>query len=151
MEYFKLVVLLVHISAAAILFGAPLGLVRTTRSALSKGPATFTHAAQEAAFKAKLAGMSSMVTLMSGLGLIFLGGGFAIVPKNFHAALAVMLAAFAVSLTVMRPNTLRLVKASEMNPIDEQGARAALGKLGMGSGILHGLWVVMLTLMFVRF
>jgi hypothetical protein len=151
MEYFKVLVLIVHISAAAVLFGVPLGLTRMVRGALAKGSETFKLAAQEAAFKGKLAGMSSMVTLMSGLGLIFLAGGFAIVPKNFHAALALMLGAFAVSITVMRPNIARLVEASLKEPIDESSARAAVAKLGMGTGILHALWIVILGLMFVRF
>jgi hypothetical protein len=56
-----------------------------------------------------------------------------------------------VSLAVMRPNTLRLVDASTSNPIDEQAARVAVAKLGMGGGMLHGLWLIVLTLMFVRF
>jgi hypothetical protein len=151
MEYFKVLVLVVHVSTAALLLGAPLGLVRSARTALGRSSDAFKLATQDAAFKAKLAGMGSMLTLLSGLGLIFLGGGFAIVPKNFHAALALMLVAFGVSLTVMRPNTLRLVDASLKEPIDEPAARAALRKLGMGSGILHALWLTMLTLMFVRF
>jgi hypothetical protein len=151
MEYFKILVLVVHISASALLFGAPLGLPRLVRNGLAKGGESFRLAAGEAAFKAKLAGMGSMVTLMSGLGLIFLGGGFAIVPKNFHAALLVMLGAFAISISVMRPNTMRLVEASQKEPIDEAAARQAIGKLGMGSGILHALWLVILILMFVRF
>jgi hypothetical protein len=151
MEYLKVLSLIVHVSAAALLFGAPLGLARTVRKALAQGGETFKLAAQDAALRAKLAGMGSLVTLISGLGLIFIDGGFASVPKNFHVALLVMLGALGVSLAVMRPNTLRLVDASTSNPIDEQAARAAVAKLGMGGGMLHGLWLVVLTLMFVRF
>jgi hypothetical protein len=43
MEYFKVLVLIVHISAAAVLFGVPLGLTRMVRGALAKGSETFKH------------------------------------------------------------------------------------------------------------
>ena len=80
-----------------------------------------------------------------------LGGGFGVVTKNFHVALLLLLLAFGFSVAWMRPNVMKLVRASEQSPIDRAAADRAVGKLGMGSGILHALWLVILILMFYRF
>jgi hypothetical protein len=151
MEYLKILVVVLHVASAAMLFGAPLGLVRMARSALKSGEVPFKLAAVEAGRRGKMAGMGSMATLLTGLILIFLGGGFGVVTKNFHVALLLMLVAFGFSFGWMRPNGAKLVQASEKTPIDQAAAEHALKKLGMGSGILHTLWLVILTLMFYRF
>jgi hypothetical protein len=151
MEYVKLIVVVLHVASAALLFGAPLGLVRMARTALEKNDDAFKLAAIEAGRRAKLTQIGSLATLVTGLSLIFLSGGFAIVSKNFHAALGVTLLAIAFSLVWMRPNTMQLVRASAATPIDKDSARKALAKLGMGGGILQGVWLLNLTLMFLRF
>lgn len=151
MEYVKLVVVVLHVAAAAMLFGAPLGLVRMTRAALEQSDEAFKLAASEAGRRAKLTMMGSLGTLLTGLALIFLNGGFGAISVNFHVALAVTLVAIVFSRVWMRPNTLRIVRASTVSPVDKAGARTALGKLAMGGGILHGVWLLNLTLMFLRF
>jgi hypothetical protein len=151
MEYVKLVLVILHVSAVAMLFGAPLGLARMARAALSRNDEAFKLAAEEAARRTKLTVMSSIGTLLTGIALIFFIGGFAAAPKNFHAALGVLLLAMLFSFLWMRPNTVKLVQSSLKNPIDRSGADAALKKLGMGGGILHLAWLINLTLMFYRF
>lgn len=151
MEYLKILVVVLHVASAALLFGVPLGSVRMARSALASGEGAFKLAAVEADRKGKLAGMGSMGTLLTGLILIFIGGGFGVVTKNFHVALLLMLVAFGFSMTWMRSNGAKLVRASETSPVDRAAAELALGKLGMGSGILQAVWLVILTLMFYRF
>jgi hypothetical protein len=78
-------------------------------------------------------------------------GGFKAAPLNFHMALGVMLFAIAFSASFMRPNTMKLVKLAQGATVDHDAARACIKKLAMGQGILHLLWVVTLSLMFVRF
>jgi hypothetical protein len=151
MEFIKLLLVVIHVSAAALLFGAPLGVVRMARSALAKGEESFKFAAQEAARRGKLTFIAALVTLVTGLSLIFMIGGFALAPKNFHTALLLLLLGTVFSVAWMKPNTTRLVQASEQSPLDRAAAEKALGKLGMGSGILQALWLVVLTLMFFRF
>lgn len=147
----KLALLLVHVSFAAVLFGAPMGLVGNVRRALGAGDESLRIAAIDAARRAKMAGMSSILTLLTGIGLIFVAGGFAAVSKNFHAALGLMLVAVGLSVAIMRPNTAKLVAAAQAQPSDRGAAEAALKKLAMGSGVLHLLWVILLALMFYRF
>lgn len=148
---FRIALLVVHIAFAAVLFGAPLGLVGSCRRALAAGNEALRHAAADAARRGAIAGISSLGTLLTGIGLIFLSGGFGAVTRNYHVALTVMLVAFGVSAAIMRPNTAKLVEAARKDPVDRKGVEAALGRLGMGSGILQGLWLVILILMLHRF
>jgi len=147
----RLVLLLVHISAAAMLFGAPMGLVGSVKRALAAGDEALKLAATDAQRRGKLAGIGSMLTLLTGLALIFNAGGFGAVSTNYHAALAVMLGAIGFSAGVMRPSTAGLVAAASAVPVDRSGAQAAVKRLAMGSGVLHSLWLVTLFLMLYRF
>jgi hypothetical protein len=93
--------------------------------------------------------MFSILTLLTGLGLIFVVGGFGAVPINIHISLTLMLIALAVSITLMRPATGRLVELTQAESLNVEAATAAVRKLTMGQGILHLLWIVILTMMIV--
>lgn len=150
MDPVRIALLVLHISAAAILIGASAGLVRNLKKTLEAGKAAFVIATEDAARRAKLMGICSLVTIGTGLCLIFLMGGFAVAPLNFHMALGIMLVAVLFSALFMRPATVKLVKLAQAEPFDPSGARSQIKKLAMGQGILHLLWVVTLVLMLVR-
>jgi len=147
----KIALLIVHVSFAAVLFGAPMGLVGNVRRALRAGDEALRIAAIDAMRRARMAGISSLVTLLTGIALIFVMGGFGSVATHIHAALGVMILAVAFSAAVMRPNSAKLVAAAQAQPADRTAAESALKKLAMGSGVLHLLWVILLTLMFYKF
>lgn len=147
----RLILLVVHISSAATLLGVPLGIPGSIRRAKEGGPAALRHAAADADRRGRIAGITSLLTLVTGIALIFNAGGFASITKNFHAALGLMVLALVVSFTVMKPATGKLVAAVQKEPIDEAAVEAARKKLAMGSGILQTLWLVLLVLMFYRF
>lgn len=147
----RLILLVFHIASAATLFGVPLGLAGSIRRAKTGGPGALRHAAADAERRGQIAGMSSLLTLVTGIALIFNAGGFAATTKNFHAALGLMLLALGISVTVMRPATAKLVEAVGKDPIDDATVEACRKKLAMGSGILQAMWVVLLVLMFYRF
>jgi uncharacterized membrane protein len=143
----RVLLLILHIAAAALLFGSPLGIVRNAKSALDAHPSAFKLAAQEAARRGALAGIASLVTLLSGVALILLAGGFAVVQPRFHISLTLLLVAMIFSGVFMRPRTKKLVASSQQDPLPKQEVLGTLKQLAMGSGILHTVWLVILVLM----
>lgn len=95
-------------------------------------------------------GLSGFIVLQTGLALIFVIGGFKAAPLNIHIAFTIMLGAMALSITVMRPTSARLVELSKAETLDKVGISKSLKKLAMGQGILHLAWIIILVLMLVR-
>lgn len=150
MDPLKVAVLVLHVSAAAILFGGPLGTVRNLKASLELGRDAFKLATSEAARRGRLLGMSSLLTLATGVALIFMAGGFGTVPLNFHIALGILLGAIVVSSAVVRPTVTKLVETAAADSLNQDAALKLIKRLAMGTGILHLLWLVTLILMFVR-
>jgi len=149
--FLRVVLLILHVASAALLFGAPLGLPRVLRNGLRLGDEPFRVAVDEALKRARLAQIGSLLTLLTGVALIFNAGGFGMTSPNFHAALGIMLLAIGFSAAWMGPNTGKLVQSSQPTPVRRSQAEAAIKKLAIGAGVLHTLWFILLTLMFVRF
>lgn len=145
--YVLLVVL--HISFAAVAFGAPLGSPGSVRRARAISRDALLHAANEAMRRGQMAGISGIGILLTGLGLIFYRGGFAIVPHNFHAALGIGLFLVVFGVAFQRPTGARLIEAATKG--DDAGITKGQKLLGMGAGITQLMWLVTLVLMFVRF
>lgn len=150
MDPLRIIVLVLHISAAAFLIGVPTGTVRNLKANLQLGKDAFKQATEDASRRGKLAGMSSLLTLATGLTLIFMAGGFGSVPLNFHMALTLMLVAIVLSAVLIRPTITKLAQLALVEPIDKGAALGLTKRIAMGTGILHLLWLIMLTLMFVR-
>jgi hypothetical protein len=149
--FVRVVLLVLHVASATLLFAAPLGLPRVLRNGLRLGDEPFRVAVDEALKRSRMAQIGSLLTLLTGVALIFNAGGFGRVSPNFHAALGLMLLAIAFSAAWMGPNTGKLVQSSQPTPVDKGGAEGAIKKLAMGAGVLHTLWFILLVLMFVRF
>jgi hypothetical protein len=147
----KILVLVLHVASAALLFGASLGVPRMAKNALATNDEAFKLAAKEGEKRGKLSLMAAGVTLVTGIGLIFINGGFAAVTKNYHMSLLLLLAALAFSFAWIKPNTARLMQAASKSPVDKGAAETAIGKLTMGSGVLQTLWLTILFLMFYPF
>jgi hypothetical protein len=142
--------LVIHITAAAILFGGMLGVPRLVRRSLDLGTETLRMAAAEAKKRAGLSAVASIATLWTGVGLIFLMGGFKFAPLNFHMALGLMLGAVTINLTFMRPAVKSVVLESAKPAPARQVIEGALKRISMAQGILHLLWITNLILMFHR-
>ena len=151
MEPLRLTVLVLHISTAALLLGAPTGLTRNLKASLEAGKAAFNQAAQDAARRGSIVGGSAVLTLLTGLALIFLAGGFGRVPLNFHVALLIMLVALVVVAVLVRAPITQIVRLAEVETLDKDAALKHIKKQAMGTGILHLLWLVNLILMLVHF
>lgn len=150
MEALRIILLVVHVTAAALLLGAPVGVARTIKSSLDSSKSAFESAARDGARRAAIASGGSLIVLLTGIALIFTVGGFARAPINFHMALGIMLVALVVSAVIVRPMGTKLVDLAKAETIDKDAARSLIKRQAMGVGILHLLWLSMLTLMFVR-
>lgn len=140
-------VLFAHIAFAAALFGAPLGMVRNIKNSLAAGPQAFKAAAADAQVRAKVAGASSVLTLLTGVGLIFVKGGFSGVSKSYHISLTLMLVLVVVGVALLRPTVDKIAAAADAATIDAAAAGKLVKRLAMGTGIVHLLWAVLLFLM----
>lgn len=144
------ILLILHISCAALLFGGGIGIVRNLKSAFNAGKAAFTVATLDAIKRGKIMGAASLGTLATGLGLIFAVGGFKAIPVTIHIALTLMLVAVGVNSVLIRPNTMKLVKFGEADVPDSVAVHASIKKLAMGTGILHLIWITILILMVAK-
>lgn len=142
--------LVLHITCAAIAFGASLGVGRLLRRSLEAGQPSFTLAAEDAARRTKLAFFTYVGVLLTGLALIFTIGGFAGAPLNIHMALGLMLVVLALMATLSRPQSNQLVHLSQAAALDQAAIRKTMKKMQMAQGMLHLSWLVLLVLMIVR-
>jgi len=148
----RLLLLLVHITAASFLFGASVGVARPLRRSLEFGQKAILAAAEELVRRGKMIGMSSMMTLVTGVVLLATRvEGFGKSPKNYHAALGLMLGAVVLSLFLIRPATAGILTEARKEAPDSGTITGLLKRLAMGQGIMHLLWLVVLVLMLVRF
>jgi hypothetical protein len=148
----RLLLLFVHITAAAFLFGASAGVARPVRRSLAFGQKVILAAAEDLVRRGKMIGVSSMMTLFTGVVLTATRlEGFGKSPKNFHAALGLMLVAVVVSLFLVRPASVAILGQAKQETPNAQAIGVQLKRLAMGQGILHLLWLVILVLMLIRF
>lgn len=146
MANLKVLVLVVHVAAAAVVLGASLGWGRTLRQAASAGAQAWAVVVGDVSRRLLLVRITSMMTLFTGVGLIFLSGGFAVVPKTYHVALTLMLFAVGWVMFLLAPG----VKALAQVQIGTTSSPVNIGKVAMGTGVLHAVWLALLVLMFVR-
>lgn len=146
----KTVVLIVHIAAAAVVLGASLGWGRLLRQAAEAGQGAARVAIADIARRLLLVRVTSMMTLFTGLALMFIGGGFAVVPKNYHIALTVMLAGVAWVFLGVVPKVKALGKLAAAPEFERDKFAGSVGKVGMATGVVHALWLSLLVLMFVH-
>jgi hypothetical protein len=85
---------LIHILSIALWFGPKILVPADLRRAIGDGGEAMESAIRRINLVQKVAIAASMVTLASGLGMIFLSGGFSHVPHRIHAGLALTLAIF---------------------------------------------------------
>lgn len=143
--------LFLHISFAATLLGAPLGLTRNLKTALKAGHDAFKVAAKDANIRGKVTGISALVTTAMGVGLIFYKGGFGAISKSYHMSLGLMLVAIFVGMFVQGKAINQVVALAEAPTLDTEAATKPIKKLAMGSGIVQLIWAVILFLMIKPF
>ncbi len=151
MYVLKTILLAIHIAAAAMIFAAPMGTIGSLKRALADGsPGVLRSAAKDASVRAMLAQAGSVLTLLTGLGLIFMLGGFGAVSPRIHAAFGLLILALGFSLGFMKPTGKKLGMAAQATPPEKEAIQGCLGRLRVGNGVLHLVWLTILILMIYK-
>lgn len=149
MDVLKILLVVFHITVAAGVLGASFGWARLLRKANAAGLPSLRVAVEHVASRLRVLRIASFMTLFTGVGLIFTIGGFAIAPKNYHIALTVMLVAIGWNLFFLAPKVKALGAVVAADSVNADECSKLFGKIGMGTGVLHAVWLALLTLMYV--
>lgn len=127
---------LLHIITAAAWFGLGLSLSAQARAVAPAG-ASDARAPGPGARTVKLMGLFSVLTLVFALVAFFAGGGFATYGPQFHTSLLLIVVLVGLQYGLIRPAWGKLAA----------GDASARGRVAMGTGIGHLVWLVILVLM----
>jgi hypothetical protein len=139
----------IHILSITIWFGPKLLVPADLRRAIAEGGTAMESAVRRVNLVQKVTVAASLVTLASGLGLIFLYGGFSRVPARIHVGLALTLAIFGLGAFGVDKAWARIrtgVKEGMSKPELEQHER----RLSLLLTIENAVWGVILVLMVFR-
>lgn len=137
---------ILHIAFAAAWFGHKILIPRDVRQSVhdkSAGPALI----QRMSRAERLGIGSGLMTILTGIGLILLGPGFADTPLQIYFGLAAALGMFVVGATVARP-AWREIRAG-IETSDSPRAAAGVKPLARALVVENLLWVVALGAMIV--
>jgi len=134
-----------HFLGFAVWFGGALSIATDVRKTLTRGTPHTDVLADRVNRQVSIGLVAALVTIGSGLGMLFAIGGFAAVGPRIHAGLSLALVAFAVELLGLKPAIGRLRKAIAAGKADD--LRAITGRIAMLTGIGHSLKLVTLLLM----
>ena len=149
--YPYLILKTIHIMSTAVWFGAGLPIARDVRRTIEQGRPHTDLLVERVTRQGRLAAIFGLLTLVSGLCLIFIMGGFGNVRKGIHAGFGLTLLSFAVGLALSMPTWQKIATSlrQEDGAMDE--ARRLSKRFAMFTGIEHLLWVVVLVVMVFRF
>ncbi len=137
----KNILVILHITTAAAWFGLALPVARRAR-VVAEGAPGAAGLAEEGTRIIKLLGVFSVLTLVFAFGAFSVGiavGGSGTYGWPYHTALLLLLGLIGVQFGILRPAWAALRRGE-----------AAAGRVAMGVGIGHTLWLVILVLMFWR-
>jgi hypothetical protein len=135
------VVLAAHVLFATCWFGPKLFWARRARSIVAGTPDAL---GRELNFTAG----SAVIVIATGLGLVFIHGGFGAVSPRIHAGLGLTLVAFVAMLALEVPAITKIRAAAERGAPGE--AAAQVKRVIVGVMIEHTCWLVTLVLMVWR-
>lgn len=139
--------LALHILAASCWFAPRLFWPRRLRAALqSLEAAKVTVPALSR--ELNLTAASALIAIATGVGLIFVHGGFKAVPPRIHASLGLVVIAFVVGLVLETPALVKIRAAVERSALGE--AQPHVKRVVIGAMIEHSVWLVVLVLMVWR-
>src|SRR5581483_12336619 len=137
-----------HILAASCWFAPRLFWPRRLRGALSSTNEGAKLVLATISRELNLTTGSAVLTIATGLGIIFLHGGFKAVPHRIHMGLTLSLVAFFAGLVFDVPALSKMRAAVERSAIGE--AQPHLKRLVVGSMIEHTCWLAALVTMVWR-
>jgi hypothetical protein len=141
---------ILHVAAASVWIGAGLTTSRDVRHTLSLGRPHLDELMPRLRATAQLMNRSALVTVLSGLAIIFAVGGFARVPHRIHVGLALTLLAIAAGRFLIRPVIGEIARALKA-PVPPAEAARLTARFRMGIGVEHALRLAVLVLMMYPF
>jgi hypothetical protein len=140
------ILLFFHIAFAATWFGTGLTLPGDIRRTLALGAPHFDPLVARVKRVSAIASGAGVLTILSGLAVIFAMGGFGEVPSAIDVGLAVSLLMVVVAVVgIARPWNEMVAKAAQGT--DPKDLLPLAGRVSMGAGIFQLLWAVALATM----
>lgn len=140
---------LVHLAAMAMWFGGGATFPRDLRLSLAQGAPALPGLVDRGNRIATIMRFVGPLTILTGVAMIFLGGGFKMMPKRIHIGLALGIVAAIVAAVGVGGTWTKIAKAAQAG--DVAAAQAAAKKFPMFFGIEHGLLTIILVLMVLKF
>jgi putative copper export protein len=141
---------IVHIAAASVWIGGGLSAAPDIRRTLSLGQPHAGELMPRLRGVANLMNFSALITLVSGLVIVFAIGGFARVPHRIHAGLALTLLAIVVGRWMIRPVIGDIARATR-GPVAGAELDRIVGRFRRAVGVEHALRLAVLVLMVYPF
>lgn len=138
-----------HIAMVATWFGLVLGLPGSLKRANRRSPEAIQHASREALRRITLSLGFGVLSLVTGLVVIFHLGGFGVVHRNIHTGLGLVVISLIVVAAVTRPAALKLARLTG-EAVEMDRARPLIVRIAVSSGVFQLLWLVTLVLMYLR-
>jgi len=140
--------LALHVLASACWFGPRLFWPRRLRAALAKSHDAASAVVPSIGRELNLTVGSALVTIATGVALIFLHGGFKAVSPRIHAGLGLTLVAFVAGIALEVPAIAKIRAAVERSALGE--AQPLVKRVVVGAMIEHACWLATLVLMVWR-
>ncbi len=140
---------LVHFISMGVWFGSNLLALRDIRTSLAAGPSNIGPLKARMQSGGMLATISGVITLLTGLALIFVLGGFKSVPRAIHIGLLTGIICAVVGGAGVGRTWFMIEKKLDAGA-DAASLAPLMKRIGMLSGIFQLLWLVTLILMVFR-
>lgn len=140
---------LLHFLGMAVWFAGALNIAGDVRKTIARGKPHTEVLVPRVSRALDVGAIAAIVTIGSGLGMIFGLGGFGAISPRIHAGLGLAILTLAVEIILLKPAVGRLGDA--LSSGDGRELRPMAGRIAMFAGITHALKLVILVLMVFRF
>ena len=142
---------IVHIAAASVWIGGSLNAPRDIRRTLPLGQPYVGELMPRLGAIARLMNQSALVTLVSGIAIVFAVGGFGRVPHRIHLGLGLTLLAIVAGRYLIRPVLGEIARAIKTPPVTPEAVEHIMFRFRLVNGIEHALRLAVLVLMVYPF
>jgi hypothetical protein len=142
---------IIHIAAASVWIGGGLNAPRDIRRTLPLGQPHLGELLPRLRAIAQLMNVSALVTLLSGIAIVFAVGGFARVPHRIHVGLGLTLLAFVAGRYLIRPVLGEIARAIAAPPVAPEKVAHIMARFRLVNGVEHALRLAVLVLMVYPF
>jgi hypothetical protein len=142
---------IVHIAAASVWMGGGLNAPRDIRRTLPLGPPHVGELMPRLQAIAQLMNLSALLTLVSGIAIVLVIGGFARVPHRIHLGLGLTLLAFVAGRYLIRPVLGEIARAIGAAPVTPEKVAQIMVRFRLVTGVEHALRLAVLVLMVYPF